>query len=290
MAITGDADRRRRRQRAASPSPSRPTNCARAAVRAQAHGLRRRAGEQSRRHDLHREGRIAGARPGEHPQSRPDDPGGAALAADDDPESVPGSGLQRQSRLLRRRLGDRRRDRAHARVQEPAAGVRPTSSPTAAPRSPTSSSCCRAKASRSSLDGKTYIKNGITYSKFETSPDAPFTKFETIFPAGPHSALTPNVPENEDYNLCKNEPHAADRNHRPERRVHQPDHAGRRHGLQRRRRLQSHEGAAARQSAEGLQEGQARRASASHAKRRARKKYGSTAKKSAENAKKSAKK
>jgi hypothetical protein len=53
------------------------------------------------------------------------------------------------------------------------------------------------------LDGKTNIKNGITYSRFETSPDAPFTKFESIFPAGPHSALTPSVPESEDFSLCK---------------------------------------------------------------------------------------
>ncbi len=53
------------------------------------------------------------------------------------------------------------------------------------------------------LDGKTDIKNKVTYSKFETAPDAPFTKFETIFPAGPHSALTPSVPETENFNLCK---------------------------------------------------------------------------------------
>jgi len=53
------------------------------------------------------------------------------------------------------------------------------------------------------LDGKTDIKNKVTYSRFETSPDAPFTKFVSTFPAGPHSALTPNVPENEHYNLCK---------------------------------------------------------------------------------------
>jgi hypothetical protein len=53
------------------------------------------------------------------------------------------------------------------------------------------------------LDGKTYIHAGITYSKFETAPDAPFTKFETIFPAGPHSALTPSVPETENFNLCR---------------------------------------------------------------------------------------
>ncbi len=53
------------------------------------------------------------------------------------------------------------------------------------------------------LDGKTYIHEGVTYSKFETAPDAPFTSFETVLPAGPHSALTPNVPEDEYYNLCK---------------------------------------------------------------------------------------
>jgi hypothetical protein len=53
------------------------------------------------------------------------------------------------------------------------------------------------------VDGKTYIHDGITYSKFETSPDAPFTTFETVFPAGPHSALTPSVPEKENFNLCK---------------------------------------------------------------------------------------
>jgi hypothetical protein len=53
------------------------------------------------------------------------------------------------------------------------------------------------------LDGKTYIHAGITYSKFESAPDAPFTKFETIFPAGPHSALTPSVPETENFNLCR---------------------------------------------------------------------------------------
>jgi hypothetical protein len=53
------------------------------------------------------------------------------------------------------------------------------------------------------LDGKTRIKNGVTFSKFESAPDAPFTKFETILPAGPHSAFTPNVPESEHFSLCK---------------------------------------------------------------------------------------
>jgi hypothetical protein len=53
------------------------------------------------------------------------------------------------------------------------------------------------------LDGKTDVKKGITYSRFETVPDAPVEKFETVFPAGPHSALTANVPESEHFNLCK---------------------------------------------------------------------------------------
>jgi hypothetical protein len=53
------------------------------------------------------------------------------------------------------------------------------------------------------LDGKTDIKKGITYSRFESAPDAPFTRFETVLPAGPHSALTANVPENEHFSLCK---------------------------------------------------------------------------------------
>jgi hypothetical protein len=52
------------------------------------------------------------------------------------------------------------------------------------------------------LDGKTDIKGGITYSRFETVPDAPVTTFETVLPAGPHSALTANVPENEHFSLC----------------------------------------------------------------------------------------
>jgi hypothetical protein len=52
------------------------------------------------------------------------------------------------------------------------------------------------------LDGKTDIKKGITYSRFETVPDAPVDTFETILPAGPHSALTANVPESEHFSLC----------------------------------------------------------------------------------------
>jgi hypothetical protein len=34
-------------------------------------------------------------------------------------------------------------------------------------------------------------------------PDALFTTFETVLPAGAHSALTANVAENEHFSLCK---------------------------------------------------------------------------------------
>ena len=89
----------------------------------------------------------AGDRSGEHPQSRPDAARSPSLAPEHDRKSVPGSGLQRQPRQLRRRLADRRRHRPHARVQEPAEGARRISSLTAPRRSRTSSSCSRAKAS-----------------------------------------------------------------------------------------------------------------------------------------------
>jgi hypothetical protein len=46
------------------------------------------------------------------------------------------------------------------------------------------------------LDGQTDIKKGITYSNFETVPDAPVTSFQAEFPEGPHSVLAANV------NLC----------------------------------------------------------------------------------------
>ena len=52
------------------------------------------------------------------------------------------------------------------------------------------------------LDGKTDIKKGITYSRFESAPDAPFTKFVTELPAGPHSIFTDNTEIVPTYNVC----------------------------------------------------------------------------------------
>jgi hypothetical protein len=50
--------------------------------------------------------------------------------------------------------------------------------------------------------GNTDIKSGVTYSRFEAVPDAPFTSFELNAPQGPYSILGVNLPASAKYNLC----------------------------------------------------------------------------------------
>jgi hypothetical protein len=52
------------------------------------------------------------------------------------------------------------------------------------------------------LVGSTNIKRGITYSRFDTVPDAPISAFELKLPAGPHSILATNLPTKAKGSLC----------------------------------------------------------------------------------------
>ncbi len=52
------------------------------------------------------------------------------------------------------------------------------------------------------LDGKTQIKKGVTYSHFETVPDAPITSFEAILPEGKFSIFGANLPASTKYDFC----------------------------------------------------------------------------------------
>jgi hypothetical protein len=54
---------------------------------------------------------------------------------------------------------------------------------------------------RLNITGHTQIRKGITFSHFETVPDAPVSSFDLMLPQGPHSALTTDVPGR---NLCAN--------------------------------------------------------------------------------------
>jgi hypothetical protein len=52
------------------------------------------------------------------------------------------------------------------------------------------------------LTGNTDIKKGITFSRFETVPDAPISSFQLSLPEGPHSILAAYLPSNANGSMC----------------------------------------------------------------------------------------
>ena len=52
------------------------------------------------------------------------------------------------------------------------------------------------------LTGNTLIKKGVTYSKFDTVPDAPVSTFELRLPEGPHSILGTNISTKANGSMC----------------------------------------------------------------------------------------
>jgi hypothetical protein len=52
------------------------------------------------------------------------------------------------------------------------------------------------------LTGNTDIKKGITFSRFETVPDAPISSFQLSLPEGPHSILGAYLPANANGSMC----------------------------------------------------------------------------------------
>ena len=123
------------------------------------------------------------------------------------------SELQRQPRVLQRRLRDRPRDDPHPGAREPPFGPGVSRLPRwrCVPGRRVRAPGRRHHARRRRQDQH---QNGITYSRFESAPDAPFTIFETVLPAGPHACSRQTSPKGRLQPL-QDHLQDADRNHRP---------------------------------------------------------------------------
>ncbi len=90
------------------------------AVPPDVHGDHGGANEQNRRREPQREDHLPAGGVRERREKRDRTAHRAALAADDDPESLRGHGVRSQPRHVPRRFGDRARDRVHAAARSPA--------------------------------------------------------------------------------------------------------------------------------------------------------------------------